>query len=195
MKRSSRTRIGMIAAAALALIALGSWADRWMQAQSGESLGSSWIVMVLVGTAGLISSVIVKDRQRPVARADAGTRADALAFQPRPGQACVVVFRDDRMGAQLGADVSLDGRLHTQLTSPGFTLADLAPGAHRIAVDWNGHRTEHQVELREGDTLALHLRMRMGLTTTVPSLVAVPPDQARRTIGKAPMALPITEAA
>lgn len=195
MKRSSLIKIGVIVAAGAAVAALGAVADGWMRANGGESIAGNINMIVLVVTLALVGGVVATDRNREVANADAGAREQALAFTPKAGLAQVVVFRDDKMGAKIGADVGVDDRLHTQLTSPHFTRVDLAPGPHRISVDFQGHRAERAVDLRAGEVVALHVKMRMGLSTTTPSLEAVSPEQARKQIGSAPMALPTSPTA
>jgi len=195
MKRSSLVKIGVIVGAALVVSALGTLADGWMRSNGGESIAGNTYMLVLLVTVALVTGVLAKDRNREVGSADAGTRSQALGFLPKPGMAQVILFRDDKMAAQIGADVIVDDRLHTQLSSPHFTLVDLSPGSHRITVDFQGRRAEHALAAREGEVLALHVKMRMSLTATNPSLEPMAPADARQRIGKAPMALPTSSAA
>lgn len=195
MKRSSKLKLAAIFAGGVTLLVLGHLADRLMRAEGGDSIAGNVYLLVLVGTVGLVAAVLRTDRNRDVAHADAGTRAQALALEARPGQARVVVFRNDTMGGRLGADVRVDERLHTQLTSPGFTVIDLAPGAHRIGLEWEGRQAAHALALKAGDVVALHVKMRLALTTTTPTLEPVDAGRARRLIGNAPLALPLAATA
>lgn len=190
MNASHWARIGLVVAVAVGVAILGPVVDATIWPDGSESISGNLNMMVLVGGVGIIAAIVAKSRQRPVALADTGTRAAALNLQAPAGQAQLLVYRDDRMGAQIGADLFVDDARIVQLTSPRFTCVALAPGEHRIAVDFQGRRAEHTLQARAGQVLALHLRMKMALTTTNPSLEPVSPEQAREAIGAAPMALP-----
>ena len=190
MKRSSKIKIAGIVVAGIGVSVLARVADAWLFAGSGDSISGNVDMLVLIPCAFLIWAVIAKDRNRDTPIADAVVREQRLAFSPKPRHAQVIVFRDDKMAALIGADVSVDERVHAQLISPRFTAIDLAPGTHRIAVEFQGQRAERSLELHDGDSVALHLKMRMGMTTSTPTLEIVPVDAARKMIGDAPMALP-----
>ena len=195
MKRSSLIRLGGIVGAGIVISVLGRMADTWIFTAAGESISGNIDMLVLVAVTGLSAAVFATDRNRDVALADAGARAQALTLAPKEGVAQIIVFRNDRMGARIGVDVNVDDRLHTQLTSPGFTLVELSPGPHRITVDFQGQCAEHALEAAAGTLVALHVKMRMSMTATSPTLEALEPAAARKLIGNAPMALAATASA
>jgi hypothetical protein len=195
MKRSSQVKIGAILVVGVAVVALGGLADGWMRANGGDSISGNINMLVLVATVALIGGVMATDRNRAVASADSATSSKALTLGPKAGLAQVIVFRDDKMGAQIGANVLVDDRLSVQLTSPRFTCVDLAPGPHRITADFQGHQAEHEFNASEGEVLALHLKMRLGLSATNPLFETVALQQARKAIGSAPMTLAISASA
>lgn len=191
MNRSTLVKIGVVIAVAIVVAILGRVADAMLWPDGSEAISGNLNMLVLVGGMGVIASILAKSRQRPVAQADADTRSAALAFRAKPGMAQLIVYRDDKMGAQLGVDILIDDAPYVQLISPRFACIDLAPGSHRIAVDFQGRRAEHTAGTKDGEVLALYVRMKMGLTATNASLEPVSAEQARRAIGGAQMVLPI----
>lgn len=191
MKRASIIKMLCVVLGAVVLLVLGAMADRWIVAEGGDPISGNVTMIVLVAAVALIASVVVTDRNRAAGTAPAEARTQALTFAPKAGVGQVVIFRNDRMGAKIGAGVVVDGSLYTELTSPAFTVVDVAPGRHRVAVALQARQAEQDVEIGAGDVVALHVRMRMGLTETIPSLESVALDDARRLIGNAPMVLPL----
>jgi hypothetical protein len=189
MKLWTSIKIAGILATGLAVSVLGGLAEPWA-GDGGESISGSIDMAVLIVCLSLTAAVLAKSRHRDTVAADS-LREEGLAFAPKPGLALLVVFRDDKMAKLIGADVTVDGRLHSQLISPRFTLIDVAPGAHRVAVEIQGRRAEYEHQASPGDVVVLHMKMRMTLASSMPTLESVTPDTARRRIGAAPMTVAV----
>ena len=75
---------------------------------------------------------------RKVATVDAAEKDAALALQPPPGKALLVVFREGFVAKLAGLNIAVDGKEFAQLTAPRFTVVSLAPGAHTLTCGFGG---------------------------------------------------------
>lgn len=190
MKRNMRIRLGVIAVCWLLSLVFLRGLSQCMVAQGEEPLGLSPGVVVTFLAANLIRLALVKNRNRDSETADEPARVQALSFSPQANRSQIVLFRNDWMGALLSAMILVDSTLFTELTSPGFTVVELAPGRHRLRVELEGQAAELDEQLAAGEIRVLHISMKSGLASTVPTLSAMAPEDARKLIGKAPQRLP-----
>lgn len=154
--------VGFVVAFVIAF-GLGAWA-----ASLGTSFGiAPWILGGLLGAfTALIGGNLAGNRK--VAMASGEARDAALSFQPAPGHALLVIYREGFVGMAAGMNVHLDGRPVAQLKSPRFTALNLTPGDHTVAFGFGGlagaqnHQAEVVVPAVAGQVIALKATMAMG---------------------------------
>ena len=134
--------------------------------------------------AGIANMLLTGNRK--VAIADDEARRLALAeVSPANGMARVLVVRQVRVGVMVGVDVTVDGRVLTQLKSPRFASLPLVPGPHEIGAVAQGRRTKPMVvELTAGETAIVRVSAGLGgikLTREVDS------PELRAALAKVPM--------
>lgn len=171
--------IGFVVAFVI-VFGLGAWA-----ASLGTSFGiAPWILGGLLGAfTALIGGNLAGNRKVAIA---SGEQRDAtLSFQPRPGHALLVIYREGLVGMAAGMNVNLDGRPVAQLKSPRFTALDLTPGDHTVTFGFGGlakaqnHQAEVMVPAIDGQVIALKAAMAMGAlknTIAVEWVEAYPSD-------------------
>ena len=82
----------------------------------------------------------------PVAVPSEQAQAQARQFAPVPGAAALYVVRNRLDDAHNRVPVSVDGRAPV-ITVPGSVLRVLlAPGQHRVSLDWDGKRVDLDVK-------------------------------------------------
>lgn len=113
--------------------------------------GLSFFVTAAGGDAGFIPALIggffgvftayimanLVGNQKGVAASDADKQA-AVAFQPQPGKAMLIVMREGFVGKAVGLNVTVDGRVVAQLKSPRFIAVPLDVGQHEMEVAFGG---------------------------------------------------------
>jgi len=103
--------------------------------------GDAGVIPALIGgffgvfTAYIMANLV--GNQKGVA-ASAEDKSAAVAFQPEPGKAMLIVMRDGFVGKAVGLNVTVDGRLAAQLKSPRFTAIPLEVGSHQMEVAFGG---------------------------------------------------------
>ena len=87
----------------------------------------------------------------PVAVPSEQAQAQARQFAPVPGAAALYVVRNRLDDAHNRVPVSVDGRAPV-ITVPGSVLRVLlAPGQHRVSLDWDGKRVDLDVKACGGE--------------------------------------------
>ena len=92
-----------------------------------------------------------------------------LDFQPEPGQALLIIFREGFVGKAAGMDLSVDDRFVAQLKSPRFTAVSVAPGGHQVSMAFGGLAGKQNKPTVEGfiakpsDVVAFRAVMQMGM--------------------------------
>lgn len=181
--------IGFVVAFVIAF-ALGAWA-----ASLGTSFGiAPWILGGLLGAfTALIGGNLAGNRK--VAIASGETRDTTLSFQPQPGHALLVIYREGFVGMAAGMNVNLDGRPVAQLKSPRFTALNLTPGDHTVTFGFGGlagaqnHQAEVVVPAVDGQVIALKATMAMGAlkNTIAVEWVEAYPSELREKLAKMKM--------
>lgn len=123
------------------------------------------------------------------------TRDKTLSFQPRPGHALLVIYREGFVGMAAGMNVSLDGQPVAQLKSPRFTALNLTPGDHTVNFGFGGlagaqnNQAEVVVLAVDGQVVALKATMAMGAlkNTIAVEWVDAYPSELRQTLSKMKM--------
>lgn len=171
--------IGFVVAFGIAF-GLGAWA-----ASLGTSFG--WAPWILGSTIGIFTAFIGGNLagNRKVAMASGAERDTTLSFQPRPGHALLVIYREGFVGMAAGMNVTLDDRPVAQLKSPRFTALNLTPGEHTVTFGFGGlagtqnNQAEVVVPAVDGQVIALKATMAMGAlknTIAVEWVEAYPSD-------------------
>lgn len=103
--------------------------------------GDAGFVPALVGGLfGVFTAYIMANlvgNRKNVAASEADKQA-AVAFQPQPGKALLIVMREGFVGKAVGLNVTVDGRLVAQLKSPRFIAVPLEVGQHDMEVAFGG---------------------------------------------------------
>lgn len=113
--------------------------------------GLSFFVAAAGGDAGMLPALIggffgvftayimanLVGNQKNVAASDADKQA-AVAFQPQPGKALLIVMREGFVGKAVGLNVTVDGKVVAQLKSPRFIAVPLDVGQHQMEVAFGG---------------------------------------------------------
>lgn len=138
----------------------------------------TWIIPTGIGLS--LYSVLSNNRRVP--KADAATRTAALAFEPPPGAALLVVYRQGVNGTLAGIDVIVDDQTLAQLKSPRFTSIRLSPGPHHLEA--KGSQTKRigplVLDLRAGDVAFVQIKMGLG------KMVLLRQDDPRPTLATMP---------
>lgn len=151
------------AVAFVLIFGLSTWA-----ASMGTSFGiANWIFGGFIGAfVAFIGGNLAGNRK--VAIASGEERNTTLSFQPQPGHALLVIYREGFVGMAAGMNVNLDGQPVAQLKSPRFTALNLTPGEHVVTFGFGGlakaqnHQAEVVVPAVDGQVIALKATMAMG---------------------------------
>lgn len=180
--------------AGLAVAAIVSFGLSFLLAANGAEPGNSeWVLGAVLGVATM-TAMLSLSGNRKVDAASAEARAAALAFAPPAGQGLLIVFREGFVGKAQGIDISVDGRVVSQLKGTRFTALPLGPGRHRMegrltgAMDAHGGVGEAEFDLEAGATIVLRVTVKMGLTSG--NVVATRVDDlaaAKTKLAKMPM--------
>lgn len=181
--------VGFVVAFVIAF-GLGFWA-----ASLGTSFGAApWILGGITGVfVAFIGGNLAGNRK--VAMASETERGTTLSFQPRPGHALLVIYREGFVGMAAGMNVSLDGQPVAQLKSPRFTALNLTPGDHTVTFGFGGlagaqnNQAEVVVPAIDGQVVALKATMAMGAlkNTIAVEWVDAYPSDLRQTLSKMKM--------
>lgn len=158
-----------------------------LAAAGAEAVSSAWIVGPVIGsfvTMGMMNMA----GNKPVAVADAKTRAGILALKPPPGSGLLIVVREGFMGKANGIDLKLDDRFVAQLKSPRFTALNIQPGQHRLTAAFAGPLNagsktgDETFTIASGESVVFRVTLAMKMTTSDVILTreANPPAVAAR---------------
>ena len=153
------------------------------------------LLSVLIGVTGSIAVagiLISLSGNRKLATAVGAEKEAALTLAPAPGQALLVVTRQGLVGKLVGLNLSLDGRLFTQLKSPAFTIVEVAPGAHTLTTGFGGPETRDKAgayafEAAAGAVVAVVVTVSVGAVRFAPETDL---EALRRKLRGMPMVLP-----
>lgn len=178
------------AVAFVIIFGLSAWA-----ASMDSSFGiAPWIFGGFIGAfVAFIGGNLAGNRK--VAMASGETRDMTLSFQPKPGHALLVIYREGFVGMAAGMNVNLDGQPVAQLKSPRFTALNLTPGDHTVTFDFGGlagaqnNQAEVVVPAVDGQVVALKATMAMGAlkNTIAVEWVDAYPSDLRQTLSKMKM--------
>lgn len=151
------------AIAFILIFGLSAWA-----ASMDISFGMApWIFGGVIGAfVAFIGGNLAGNRKVEIATGE--TRDTTLSFQPRPGHALLVIYREGFVGMAAGMNVNLDGQPVAQLKSPRFTALNLMPGEHIVTFGFGGlakaqnYQAEVVVPAIDGQVIALKATMAMG---------------------------------
>ena len=150
-----------------------------------------FIGLVFGMVAGIAYMLLTGNRKVPVA--DDEARRLALAqVSAADGIARILVVRQVMVGAMIGVDVVVDGRVLTQLTSPRFASLLLVPGPHAIVAVAQGRSTKPMaIDLAAGETAIV--RISAGLAGVKLTREADSPE-LRAALASVPMVGMLTDA-
>ncbi|MGZ5131839.1 MAG: hypothetical protein ACXWJ1_11030 [Caldimonas sp.] len=164
--------------------------------RSPEVASSGQVLAIAAGCLAFFVAHLCGANRR-VATADAGARAQALAFTCPADRALVYFVRTGFAGKAVGVDIVIDGKPVAQITSPRFTCLALAPGPHELLAQvGDGSSALSPAPARSVMTLAagsitlLHIAIQRGM---VKSQLAFEPwtlDLAKARLGNIGMVLP-----
>jgi len=144
----------------------------------------TWFIGLIFGSvAGAVYLMLSGNRSVPLA--DDAARTAALAGPADPAGAQLLVMRQGFVGKLAGVDVSVDGRVATQLKSPRFAALAVTPGRHELVAAVQNRRSEPlAVEVAAGETAVVRLTVGLGKLELVrePDLAT-----ARRALATVPM--------
>jgi hypothetical protein len=155
---------------------------------AGLDFGATKFVLPMVLGSGLYAGLNRKSGNRRVSVADAGRKAELLAFPPRPDSGWIVVMRDKGVIASgMGLDVSVDDSMVAQLMPKRFTMAALPVGTHRLSLAVPGSPGDFtvvplDVAIMPDAILIFAIRASMGVMRSTLRLDPVADTRAARTL-------------
>ncbi|MGE0594926.1 MAG: hypothetical protein AB7P07_01055 [Hyphomonadaceae bacterium] len=157
-----------------------------------EATGLLWLILLVAGIVVIARNLM---SNRKVADASPETRAQALTFQPEPGQAALYILRTQFLGKAVGVNVEIDGKPVAQLKSPRFTRVLVAPGAHRVSGytgPASGRKPGGELDLNVsgGEIVAITCEVEPGMVGTISKFKRVALDLVRDKIAKTRMVAP-----
>jgi hypothetical protein len=168
-----------------------------LEAAVGEPLG--FMTYGIPGFFGVLTMFLLANLagNKEVAKASASERQAALAFQPPPGQALLVVWREGFVGMAVGLNVMVDGRARAQLKSPRFVVMPLDPGVHEIGAAFGAlaaaqsNAANVKLTVAAGEVAVLRATMSLGaLKNTVNLELVEDLEHVRRKLANATMVKP-----
>jgi len=132
---------------------------------AGLDFGTTKFVLPMVLGSGLYAGLNRKSGNRRVSVADAGRRAELLAFPPRPDGGWIVVMRDKGV---IASGMGIDDGVVAQLMPKRFTMAMLPAGPHRLSLAVPGAPGDFtavpiDVAITPGAVLIFAIRASMGV--------------------------------
>lgn len=151
----------------------------------GLWLGQSYPIIgliLLIPVLGFVVMVFMRNKSGEKAGPEA--TAEALRMTPPAEKARLFVMRKGFVGGQQGMNISIDGRLESQIRSKYFLYADLDPGTHGVKAKMSsGSKSAartHDVALAAGDIVLLDMKLNMGALQGTPDFTEVRGGQQAR---------------
>jgi hypothetical protein len=131
---------------------------------------------------------------RKLAIAGDAEKQGALALQPPPGKALLVVYREGFVAKLAGLNIAVDGREFAQLTAPKFTVLALPAGPHTLTCGFGGlagpqsKPGTYSFEAPADGVVAVGIGVAMGLVQGSMKFTPLAgADAARAKVGRMPM--------
>lgn len=124
-------------------------------------------VLTLVFLGGIIALIVYSlSGNRGGAAASTEELANARAFTPAEGKGRIYIIRRGFVGAMQGMNVEIEGVAGGQIKSKQFLMAEVDPGTYRIKARMargpKATRSETEVEVRAGESVAIQAFLEMG---------------------------------
>lgn len=156
----------------------------FLAAAAGGDVG--FIPALVGGLFGVFTAYIMANlvgNRKNVAASDTDKSA-AVAFQPQPGKALLIVMREGFVGKAVGLNVTVDGRVVAQLKSPRFISVPLEVGSHELQVAFGGLAGQQNRPDAErfgtgaGEVVVYAVHVSMGALKNTILLKRIDPDAA-----------------